>query len=194
MKLRLLILSCFYIFFTVIGANVKAQDLESIILPWQDDGKWYVSDSLTNDKSLEYTFLRQNDMPEVWREQGWLRIYPSLISLSAKQLFDRFCVEIRPYYGSAKVTILERHDSFQTRFPFYLFTIESDRYGEYSEPRTAMYYLIKGDHYTFIAARISRTAKLSAKLKKSWKHFFGNTSIENIPLEQAWEKMGLIEP
>ncbi len=164
---------------------------EALILPMASEGHWYISDSLTNEKSVEYTLLRERDMPELWRECVWLRIYPRLITLNVKQLFERFTVEIKPYYEKAKVTILERHTSFDTKYPYTIFTVESNNYALTGEPRSIMYYLIKGESYTFIAAKMMKVPNLSGKIKKNWLSFFHQSDIRPIPYTTAWKEMGL---
>lgn len=169
----------------ILHVSVSAQ-VEYWSLPWDNEGEWKLVDLIENEDRFQYILNGENDSAGVV-------IYKEFLRMDIEQIMNKWIKEIQPDYGRAKMSVLTRHTSFQTEYPYVIFMVECPIYGFSDLPRSAMYHIVKGKDRTYIHMRWVNEKKLSGKTRKEWQSFFeggelaGMDTGKQLPEVLGWD-------
>ena len=179
-KTLFICLTCFQIL-------ILSAQTESLLIPFPALEKWTITDQDIADEIEHLTFV-----PGVARmdnEELTLSVFPYLVPLSIEQLFNRILEKEKQACRKAKITIIEKHTGFDVEQPWGIFLIECADTGSDSQGKCTMYFLKKGEHFTFITSREIDRPKLK-KLEKPWAELFKSSQIKTQSTANTYASFG----
>ena len=135
---------------------------------WEDQS-WFLVDSVETLDYFQATFSKEPNLPKQKAELVEVRVIKAYLTLSVDQIMAMHVQDvIRPDHPKAKMTIIEKHSSFQTEFPYVLFSVESEVDRALGVPRSLLYLIIKGKTQTNIFCRSMPGKKFKGGTEKKW--------------------------
>lgn len=160
------------IFFSPTVSWCQSDPVEAFLLQWPAEDHWQVVHHNWDATGLDLTLVKEGESLEEWSEIASSTFYKGYYQQGVEQIMGGMIRNAQKTYLKAKMTIVERHTGWDEKYPWVLFMIECEDYNRTGKPQSVMYLIRKGEHYTYIAFRAIRAAKISGKVQKNWEQFF----------------------
>ncbi|MEM6767386.1 MAG: hypothetical protein AAF655_20775 [Bacteroidota bacterium] len=134
---------------------------------------WFLLSAEETEDYFQASLSKQPNLSNEKAELADIRIIKTYLTLSIDQIMAMHVRDVvRPDHPKAKMTIIEKHSSFQTEFPYVLFTVESQIDQTLGVPRSLLFLIIKGKNQTNIFCRSKPGKKFKGGIEDKWGEIF----------------------
>lgn len=150
---------------------------------------WKVASYQEDTTILDYTFLHNGENKSNWTEMAGMTTYKSFFSLNIEQIMNKLLVDMKPKYGKAKFTMVDKN--VYGDYPFVIFMIETENFNKTKKSQSMIQHIVKGPEFTHTAYYIVKDSHISGGKKRDWEKFFKSVKVQTISSKKWLEESGI---